>query len=57
MRARITSERIRRLLDELYETGKISITDYEWGIAGLPLVHDMVKSGQKAESADDDIPF
>lgn len=50
MREPVCRERIKKLLDEQYLNGEISITEYEYGMDGLPLVHTMIEAGQQAEA-------
>lgn len=51
-------------LEQQYADGEISIHEYNWGMAGLPNVHDIVVDGVKAEAEADpredsqeDLPF
>jgi len=49
MKRRVPSrQRIKQMLDDMLDKGTISMTDYEFGIKGLPLVHKMVE-GQNRE--------
>ncbi len=57
-------ETILAQIEALYADSKISIQEYEWGMKGLPQVHDIVADGIKAEAEADpkaesqeDLPF
>lgn len=47
-------ETILAQIEALYADGKISIQEYNWGMAGLDLVHGHVEAAQAEQ---DDLPF
>jgi len=40
-------------IEALYDEGKISIQEYEWGLKGLELVHGLVQTAKEL----DEVPF
>jgi hypothetical protein len=43
-----TREKIKEQLDDLADQGKISIHQYQWGMKGLRLVHEMVRAAKES---------